>query len=179
MAATLMVLDAASLFIGDEDPTAAEYLTLKNVKIPALKEKTKEHTGGGATMSINIGMRVLEALEFSFKLEGFSHNAMSRFMPSGPARVNYTLRGSYRDLRTHEELALRAIINGRMISIEPSEFSRGEGIENDYMISEIMGYQLFLDDREKYYFDYFAGPTGVRIDGVQPFRTMGRNLGLI
>ena len=178
MANTLYILDAAALFLGDEDPTDAETITIKSVKIPALKEKTKSHMGGGATMEVNLGMRALEPLEFTFKLEGFNPKAMGQLMPAA-GRLKYTVRGSIRDVKAGTDIGVRAIIDGRMTSYEPSEFSRDQGIESDYMFAEIMGYQLFLNDVEKFYFDYFGGFTGVRIDGDQPFRGVARNLGLI
>jgi P2 family phage contractile tail tube protein len=174
-----MVLDAAAIFVGDDDPTDAEFLSIKSVKIPALRERTKDHSGGGAVMAIQIGMRYIEPLELTFRLEGFNERPMGRFMSSGPERINYTIRGSVRDLRTHAERPVRAIINGRMTKVEPGDFSKDQGIETDYQIMEILRYQLFIDNVEKYYFDYFAGPAGVRIDGTEPFRSMARNLGLL
>ncbi len=178
MANTLYIMDAAALFLGDADPTDAEIVTIKSVKIPALKEKTKSHMGGGATMEINLGMRALDPLEFSFKLEGFNPKAMSQLMPVA-GTLKYTVRGNVRDVKAGLDIGVRAIVNGRMTSYEPGEFSRDQGMESDYMFAEIMGYQLFLNDVEKFYFDYFGGPLGVRVDGEQIFRGQARNLGLV
>lgn len=178
MANTLYIMDAAALFLGDEDPTDAEIITIKSVKIPALKEKTKSHMGGGATMEINLGMRAIEPLEFTFKLEGVNEKAMSQLMPVA-GRLKYTVRGNIRDLRSGADIGIRAIIDGRMTSYEPGEFSRDNGMESDYMFAEIMGYRLIVNDVEKFYFDFFAGPLGVRVNGVQIFRGQARNLGLV
>lgn len=179
MANTLFIMDAAAIFVGNADPTEAEIITIKSVKIPTLTEKTKEHMGGGATMGINLGMRVLEALELSFKLEGFNPKVMGQLMPGNSQRTDYTIRGNVRDLTANTDIGVRAIVNGRMVKYEPSEFSRDQSIESDYMIQEVYRYQLFLDDQEKFYFDYAAGPLGVRIDGQQVFRAQARNLGLV
>lgn len=178
MANTLYVMDAAAIFLGDADPTAAEIVTIKSVKIPAITEKQKDHSGGGASMDLKLGMRVIEALELTFKLEGFNPKAMSQLMPI-TGQVKYTIRGNVRDVAANTDIGVRAIVNGRMVKYEPGEVTRDSGIESDYMISEVVGYQLFLDDVEKYYFDYFAGPLGVRVDGAQVFRTQARNLGLV
>lgn len=178
MANTLYIMDAAALFLGDEDPTDAEIITIKSVKIPALKEKTKAHMGGGATMEVNLGMRALDPLEFSFKLEGVNEKAMGQLMPVS-GRLKYTVRGNIRDIKTGDDIGIRAIVDGRMTSYEPGEFSRDQGMESDYMFAEIMGYQLFVNDVEKFYFDYFGGPLGVRVNGNQIFRTQARNLGLV
>ena len=178
MANTLFVMDAAAIFLGDADPTDAEIVTIKNVKIPAIKEKTKEHTGGGAAMGINLGMRVIEPLELAFKLEGFNPKAMAQMLPV-TGRLKYTVRGNVRDVRENKDIPVRAIVDGRMTQYEPGEFGRDDGLEADYMISEVLGYQLFLNDVEKFYFDYFGGPLGVRVDGVQVLRSQARNLGLV
>ena len=178
MANTLFIMDAAALFLGDDDPTDAEIVTIKNVKIPTLTEKTKEHMGGGATMGINLGMRVFEPLELTFKLEGFNPKAMGQLMPA-TGRISYTIRGAMRDLANNIEFPVKAIVEGRMVKYEPGEFSRDEGIDGDYMIAEVMRYQLYIDNVEKYYFDYFGGPLGVRINNAQPFRQMAANLGLV
>lgn len=178
MPATLYNLDAANLFVGDDDPTNSQFLTLKNVKLPGLEEQTKEHLGGGAVFSIRLGMRSFSIAPLAFTLEGFNPTVMTRFMPIGAQRVKYTIRGNIRDVRTHEDIALRAIVEGRMTKSEISDFKRDDGITTDYEINELLFYHLYFGADEKIYADYLAGPNGVRIDGKAALPGVARNLGL-
>lgn len=179
MPATLFTMDAAIIYIGDTGLDGAEYLSINSVKIPALKEVTKDHQGGGASMGISLGMGLIEKLELTFKLQGINPTTMVKFMSPARRRIDYTIRGSYRDLTSQNEYPVKAIVNGRMMSVEAGEFQRDQGIETDYMIGEIFRYQLWLDGIEKFYFDYPAGPAGIRIDGQLPFQGQARNLGLV
>lgn len=178
MASTILNMDAAALYVGDDDPTDAEFLTIKNIKIPALEEATKDHSGGGAMSEIAIGTRKIVALVLSFQLEGFNPKVMSRFMPGGPSRIKYTVRGNVRDVRDHTDLEIKAIIEGRMTKYEPSEFEKDSGMTSDYEVKEVTKYQLFFGQQEKFFFDYFLGPRGLRIDGQPMFPALARNLGM-
>lgn len=175
---TLFNLDSANLFIGDDDPTESQFLALKTVKIPGMEEQTKDHMGGGAVASIKLGMRSFTIAPLAFSLEGYNPTVMPRFMPAGAARIKYTIRGNIRDIRTHEDIPLKAIVEGRMTKAEISEFKKDDGISSDYEINEILFYHLYFGAAEKIYFDYFAGPNGLRIDAVSTLQGVSRNLGL-
>jgi uncharacterized protein len=174
---SLFIMDAANLFVGDDDPTKGEFLALKSIKLPDLKEKTKDHDGGGAAMSLSFGMRMIEKPELTFKLEGFNLRTMTKFMPGEP--TNYTVRGNVRDLQTLEDIPAVAVVRGRMQSVSLGEFSRDQGVETDYMIGEVTLYSLTIGGIEKYNFDYFSGLAGVRVDGRPLFGTAATNLGLL
>lgn len=176
MPATLFNVDSANLFVGDDDPTNSQFLTIKNVKIPGITEKTKEHTGGGAAAAIELSTGIIEALTLSFSLAGFNPDVMTRVL--GRERIKYTMRANVRDIRTHAELPLRAIIEGKMTKYESSQFEKDSGMDSDYEVKEIIFYHLYFNNKEKFYFDYFAGPGGVRVDGVPAFAARARNLGL-
>ena len=178
MSSTIRHLDAANLFVGDDDPTNSLFLILKNVKLPSLEEVTKEHMGGGAVAGIELGMRAIQPLKFPFQLEGFNPEQISRFMP-GSGRIKYTMRGNIRDIRDHTDLEVKAVIEGRMTKVEMSEFEKEKGINTDYEIKEVAFYSLFYNGVEKFYFDYFSGPAGVRMDGQPMFPALSRNLGLV
>lgn len=178
MPATLFNLDAANLFVGDDDPTNSQFLTLKNVKLPGMEEQTKEHMGGGAVASIRLGMRSFSIAALTFTLEGFNPTVMTRFMPVAAQRIKYTVRGNIRDIRTHEDISMRAIVEGRMTKSELSDFKKDDGVTTDYEINEILFYHLYFGAEEKIYFDYWAGPNGLRIDGVDALPGVARNLGL-
>lgn len=179
MANTIHHLEAANLFIGDDDPTKSLYLALKNVQLPEMEEVVKEHMGGGAAMGIEMGMRIIKALTIPFKLEGANPDEITRFMPGpGAKRVKYTIRANIRDLKTHAEIPLKGIVEGRMSKVSMGEFDREKGVETDYEIKEIMFYTLHIGNEEKFYFDYFSGPNGVRINAIPVFQNLARNLGL-
>jgi phage tail tube protein FII len=178
MASTIRHLDMVNLFAGDDDPTKSLFLVIKNVKLPSREETTKEHSGGGAIAGIELGMRYLRALAVSFQLEGLNPDENRRFMPSAPARINYTMRGNVRDIRDHTDIEFKAIIEGRMTKVDLSEFDRDKGTQTDYEIKEIVRYTEYFGGVEKFHFDYFSGPAGLRIDGVLAHATAARNLGL-
>lgn len=178
MAATILNLDTANLFAGDADPTNSQFLTLNNIKFPALEEKTKAHSPGGGVMSINVGMRSVNALSLTFQLAGINPDVMNKYMPGLGRRTKYTLRGNLNDLQTQEDIPVLAVVNGRMTKSDIGQFDKDNGLNSDYEIQEIVGYQLLIGGTEKFYFDFFAGPRGIRIDGVVVYNTVARNLGL-
>lgn len=177
MAQTLYNLDTANMFVGDDDPTNSLFLALKTVKLPGLEEQTKEHLGGGAMASVRLGMRSFQLGALSFTLEGVNPDVMPRFMPA-TGRIKYTIRGNIRDIRSHDDIPLRAIVEGRMTKVDMSEFKKDDGVTTDYEISEMLFYHLYFGSQEKIYFDYFSGPNGLRIDGISPVQNVARNLGL-
>jgi hypothetical protein len=96
-----------------------------------------------------------------------------------PRRLNYTIRGNVRDIREDRNFAGKAVVQGRMVTANMSEFARESGIDEDYEIKEIMRYEFYLDGVERFYFDYFRGPAGARIDGSPVFAQQAGNLGLL
>ncbi|MFC5509259.1 phage major tail tube protein [Bosea massiliensis] len=176
--ATLYEMDFAALFCDELDPSKANWLNLEEVKIPMLQEKTQETTGGGAAMSLRMGMGIFEPIELTFKLRGFNPDVMNKIMPPGRVRRAYTITGNIRDLEGDRQFALKAVIRGRMTKVDPGSFTRDSGISTDYQIDEIVFYSLHLDGVEKYYVDQFVGPNGIRVDGVQVYQDVARHLGL-
>lgn len=177
MASTILNMNAANLFAGDDDPTKSLFLVIKNLKLPAFEEVTKEHSGGGASGKIQLGMGMLSSLMLTFGCEGYTPDVMSNFLsPIGSKK--YTVRGNIRDVREHTETEIKAIVQGRMTKAELGEFGREGGIDSSYQIDEVTFYALYFGEQEKFYYDYFSGPRGVRVDGVEVFGRMSRNLGL-
>ena len=125
-----------------------------------------------------MSMRVFEPLSLTFKLRGLNPDVMNRFGINSPNRHNYTMRGNVLDLRTGDALPLVAVTKGRMIKLESDEWKREDGISHDYEIAEIVFYQLLVNNQEKFYFDWFAGPMGWRVDGTPTFDVEARNLGI-
>lgn len=176
-AATVFHVDAATLFVGDDDPTNSQHLVLKGVKMPTLTEKTRDHSPGGGPMAIKLGMRKLEALEPTFKLEGLNPSVQNKFMP--PSRTMYTMRANIRDVVQQRDIAMKAIIEGRLQEFDMGEFGTDDSVESDYKLSEVMYYQVIFDGQEKWYYSFAEGYAGVRIDGAQVFRQVAANLGLV
>lgn len=176
---TIFNLDAANLFIGDEDPNDSQFLTLKDVTLPSLNESTRSHMPAGGAMAIEIGNRQIDAFQMSFNLDGFNPDVITRFMPTAPNRIKYTIRGNMRDLRAGTDIECRAVVEGRMTQASMGAFSKDGGVQSEYQISEIVMYELYFDGNEKFYFDVFAGLAGCRRDGAPMFDQAAANIGLV
>lgn len=175
----LYIMDMATIMVGDADPDTLNHLVLQSVQLPVLQEKTSDHMPGGSVMGVNIGMNALEALSLTFKMKGLNPDTSRKLGIGQARRLNYTMRGNVRDVREDRNFAAKCVVNGRMCKVNMSEFSRDSGIDEDYEVMEIMRYELFLDGAEKFYFDFFRGPAGARVDGVPIFSTQAANLGLV
>lgn len=176
MSKTIFNLDTANLFVGDDDPDNSQFLTLSGVKIPMLEESTRTVNPGGGVVAMDIGMRKITISPLTFKLAGLNPDVMPKFMTN--RRIKYTIRANVSNVRTQEDIPLVATIEGRMVKVDLSEFRKDGEVDSDYEIKEIVHYMLKLGDQEQYYLDAFAGPAGVRINGVQVFRDVARNIGL-
>lgn len=176
--ATIYEMDFAALFCDELDPSMAKWLNLEEVKIPALQEKTSETTGGGAAMSIRMGMGAFEPIELTFKLRGIDPDTLSQIMAPGRRRKAYTITGNVRDLEGDREMPLRAVVRGRMTKADMGSFTRESGISTDYQIDEVVHYALYLDNVERYYVDAFSGPGTIRVNGIPVYSDVARNLGL-
>lgn len=177
--AGLYIMDMATIMVGDDQPDNLNHLTLQSVQLPTLEEVTSDHTPGGSIMGLNIGMSMLNALELTFGMKGLNPDTSRKLGVGQPRRLNYTIRGNIRDVREDRNFAGKAVVKGRMATITPSEFARESGVDESFIIKEIVGYELYLDGVERFYFDFFRGPAGARVDGVPVFSTQAGNLGLL
>jgi len=170
-------MEAANLFVGEPDPQLSQGLTLEGLKLPALQEKTRGHTGGGALAEIRLGTRVFEPFEFSFTLRGINPDIMDKIM-SATGRLSYFVLGNVRNVITGVEMPGRAVIEGRMTKADMGQLGGDRGFSTDYQIDDVIHYSLLLDNREKYWFQYQDGPLGWRVNGNVVFMNMARNMGL-
>lgn len=175
----LFIMDMATIQVGDLNPDDLNHLRLESVKLPTLQEKTQDHTPGGAVMGLQIGMTMLEALNLTFRMKGLNPETSRRLGIGQGRRLNYTLRGNVRDVREDRNFACRVRVNGRMIKVDQSEFARESGINEDFEITEVVLYEVHFDNQEKFFFDFFRGPAGARIDGTPIFSQQAANLGLL
>jgi phage tail tube protein FII len=177
MVATITNVDTANLFVGDDDPSNSQFLVLNNFTLPDLQEATKSYTPGGGIGQIEMGMRRVNAMTMPFSLHGIQEDVLSYFMRT--RRVMYTIRGNLSNISDQTDKPFVATIEGRMTKATLGQFSKDNGMDTDYEIREIMRYKLVIGTTEKIYFDQFLGPRGFRIDGIEPFRDVARNIGLI
>ena len=173
---TIYNLDSANLFTGDDDPTKSEFLVIESIKFPTLEESTKEFKPGGGVMSIDLAMKSLKSLTLGFKLFGLQPRVMGKFMKE--TKDHYTIRGNLYDVKTQENLKVVGVVFGKMVKADMGEFKKEDGVSTDYEIKEVTKYKLHVAGDEKYYFDFFAGPGGVRVNGQKIFKQAARNLGL-
>lgn len=174
----LYIMDMATIMVGD-DPENLNHLKLTGVQLPSLEEVTSQHQPGGSVMGLDIGMTMLNALNLTFKMKGLNPESSQKLGIGQARRLNYTIRGNIRDVVEDRNFAGKAVISGRMTLVNPSEFARESGIDEDFAVKEVVRYQLFLDGQEKFYFDFFRGPAGARIGGNPIFAAQAGNLGLI
>lgn len=159
---TIYVMEAANLFCGDDDPTQSKHLTLDQLKLPVLQEKQVNHHPGGSLFEIQMSMGH-QALEATFNLKGLDPQLLGQFGLGSRIRQRYTAHGVVRDKKTNRAIETKAIMEGRLSKNEMDAFRRGEFIGHDYMIGEIMHYELFFDGAEKIYWDFFTQEW--RVDG--------------
>lgn len=162
--AQLYIMEAANLFAGAEDASGSKHLTLRDLKLPTMEEKTAEHHPGGSKFAVQISGLGFNPLAATFRLVGFDPKMLALFGLGSQLRRRYTALGVIRDKIGGRAVQSKAILEGRLQRIEQDTFNRGELVGHDYAISEIMHYELYFDGAEKFYFDF---PTVEwRVNGI-------------
>lgn len=174
---TIFHMDAASLFVGDEEN--GHHLDLANVKPAALEEMEEDFIGAGAGMQVGIPMAAINKLMVPFQIKGLAPDLQKHFM--GATRKRFTIRGNVFNLRTEEDMAARISIQGKMRKAETSQFEKSSGVNTDFEIGNIFVYEMYVGEGTSplYAFDYFAGIGSIVIDGQRPYAGKARNLGLV
>ena len=153
-----------TLFVGDDGNDNSKHLNIESVKLPTLEEASQEHNAGGAIGAITIGSLGLKALEVSFKVKGFDPQIMSQFGLGGSNSLPYTCYGAIRDKKGGGLIELKVVMRGRLGKMDSDELKRGDLVGHDHMIHEITHYEMWWNQREKYYYDWLASDW--RVDGV-------------
>jgi phage tail tube protein FII len=162
--AQVYILEAANLFCGSDDPSSSKHLTLRDLKLPLLEEKTVEFHPAGSMFAVSIGALGFNALTCSFRLIGFDPDMLRLFGLSSVLTRRYTAYGVVRDKISGAPKQVKAIMDGRLQRHEPDAFNRGELKGDAYVISEMMHYELWFDRTEEFFFDF---PTvSWRVGGV-------------
>ncbi len=162
MAASVVIWEAANIFVGDDSPTNSKHLTIQSIQIWQPKEKTQEHHPGGGIGAITIGGLGFEAPELTFKVVGADAQSMSLFGLGGNGQRPYTIYGALRDKNGGRVIERKVVVFGRMLEVTPSEFKRGDLTDQDHKIGEITHYEMWEDKAEIYYYDFMSSIWRVR-----------------
>jgi P2 family phage contractile tail tube protein len=158
------VFEACNMFVGDDGPDNSKHLQIDTIKLPVLEENSQDHFAGGAIGEISVGNLGLKKLEITFKLKGFDPQVMSQFGLNGRNSLPYTIYGAIRDKKGGAPVEMKCVARGRLGKIESDELKRGDLIGHDHMIHEILHYEMWFANKEKYYYDWFASDW--RVDGI-------------
>lgn len=163
MAADLLYMDAANLFVGDENPTDGKHLSMEEVQLAALEGVFQDHSPGGSDFGVEIQVGNAK-LSPTFKLKGFDPQVLAQFGLGSKRRIPYTVRGVLKSQRTGEEKELKAVYQGRLGKAAPEAWKRGELTGNEYTINEVVHYELYIAGQEIYFWDFFTSTW--RVNGV-------------
>ena len=159
--ATILTLEAANLYCGDIDPSASNHITLQTLKLPGVENNYVDHAPGGSPMAIEISTHI-NRLEATFNLAGWSPKVMLLLRQwESQARV-FTALGIVRDRMTGEKQPAKAVMQGELGRINPTDFRRGDLFGHEYSIRGITSYDLTVGGQRIYYFDFFTGVDGRR-----------------
>ena len=154
--ANIYMLEAASLFLGDDDPSAGKHLQLDSLGLPKLEYQTVDHNGAGAAGEIALSMDTISKLEPSFKLAGFDEDSYRLFGIGTRDPQTFTARGVVRSKIDGNKVPAKAIIRGIIGSVDPGTFEMGNKFGHDHTITEVSRYSLTLGDKELFYWDYYT-----------------------
>lgn len=162
----LLVQEAVNFFAGDDGPDNELFASLTEIALPKLEETLVEHHAGGSFHAVEIGGLGMRPLQSTFKCAGWQPKLMSFFGQAQGAQKPFTCYGVVRDKFGGRPIEVKAVMQARLASIEADSFRRGELLGHNYMLGEIMRYELYFDGKEKYWFR-FGQPH--RIDGADPY----------
>lgn len=162
--ANLYVIEAANLFCGAEDLGSSKHLTISNLKLPTMEEKTTEHHPGGSLFAVNISGLGFNPLSATFHLAGYDPDMLALFGLGDQLRRRYTAYGVVRDKLSGRPIQAKATMDARLQRIEQDAFSRGNLAGSDYALAEMMHYECYFDGTERFYFDFAS--VMWRVNGV-------------
>jgi len=173
---TLYIVEAANLFCGDHDPKNSQHLAIRELQLPTLQAIYADHHAGGARVQIEVEVGI-QKLEPTFRLAGFDPNVLTQFGLNSKIKHIYTAYGEVKDRRTGVSYELKAVMEGRLGKVEPDAFQRGELMTHDYAINEVTHYEVWFDNKEKIYWDFWTNTW--RVDGVDQNATTNSILRII
>lgn len=161
--ASLYILEAANLFVTDNGPNNSKHLSLQQVKLPTLEEVTAQHHAGGAIGEIEIGGLGVKALVCQFDLVGVDPQTLAQFGLGSQETQPYTIYGLARDKNGGRAIEVKSVLQARLTKAEPDAFKRGDLFKNAYELKEVSHYELYVDQQEIYYWDFFT--SDYRVNG--------------
>lgn len=161
----IYIMEAANLFVGSHDAENSKHLTLEELKLPDLQEALVDHNPGGGKVGVEFAVGI-EKLEPTFNLKGWDPVLLRSFGLGSNLRQTFTAYGVIRDKRSGRALEAKAIMEGRLSKVAPGSFQRGEAMNHEYAINEVLHYELFFDGAEELYWDFFTNT--LRQGGVDP-----------
>lgn len=156
--------ESFNLYVGTDDADNDKRLIIKNVSLPDMEEMTQNHHAGGSFAEIEVGGLGMKALAPKFKSAGWDPQTMSQFGIGSRSQYPFIIKSKVRNLNGGAELGVKAVIWGRLTKLAPSEMKRGDAFEQDYEIKEVLHYELYFNNAEKYFWDYFTSTW--RVDGA-------------
>jgi P2 family phage contractile tail tube protein len=154
MANTIYTMEAANIFVGDDNPNASNHMTIQTLKLPSLEENYVEHNAGGASVGMEFETH-MNKLEATFNLAGWTPDVMTKIGRWSAEVQRFTARGAIRDRRTGKVSSALARMWGRLGRANPTDFRRGDLFGHEYSIRSIHHYELIMGGRQLIYFDYF------------------------
>lgn len=171
---SLIIQRAASLFAGDDGPSNLKDHNLASIQLPDLEEVNEAHTSAGSLFEVEWGDMGMKALAPTFKLKGYDPQVMG--MIGRRKRSPWTIYGMLTDKQTEEDIEIKAVIRARLGKITGEAFERGKALGHDHGLHEVVHYELYYGEKEKYYFDFWE--RAFRIDGVDLLKDERRILRL-
>lgn len=173
---TLYVVSGANMFVGTEDPVLAnKFLTLTELKLPALQAQYQEHMAGGAPVGIEVETGI-QKLEPTFKMTGYDPHTLAQFGLGSKGRQVYTARHVVIDKGTGRQIEMKAIIEGRLGKVETDAYKKGDLLATDYAINEVWHYEVWFDRQELVYWDFRENEW--RVNGISETATSNAILGI-
>ena len=149
------IWEAANIYLGDEDPGASNHLTILDLQLPGMAQTMIDYTPGGAVVAIDFATTMLMKQSITFKLAGMDPDRMTKIGMGSNALQNYTIYGSVRSKRNNKIHQAVAVAHGIIVSITPSGFSRGSGVDLDFAIGSIDRYSFNMDGKSIYKLDFW------------------------
>ena len=159
----LIINESFNLYVGDAGPDNSKHLIIKNLKLPEMEELTQQHHSGGSWGAIDIGGLGMKELMCAFKLTGYDSQTLSQFGINSRSNFPFTAYGNAREKSTGRGVAVKGVMWGRLTKASRPEMKRGDLMEVDHEVKEILHYEEYWDNQEKYWWDW---KTSIwRVDG--------------
>lgn len=154
MSNTLLVMEGANIFCGSSDPEASNHLGLQELKLPSLEENFVDHVPGGGTVALRIDTHI-NPLEATFNLAGWTPQVQGLLRRWSTSAQHFYAYGALRDRKTGKVSRAYAEIWGRLARTNPTNFKRGDLMAHEYQINGITHYELYIDARAMFRWDFF------------------------